>query len=110
MNSLGDALGGVLGPIESGAGWMGHEAAQAGRGLGRAASFMGGLSHRDNVAMQAEFLAKDLRARGVPEADAWVLAHSVAQSMDVNTPAKQAAAVQVALRQWRTQLHQHGPP
>src|SRR5262245_2910936 len=105
-------LGGAASAAGSGVGWFGHEAAQAPSaalgGLQAAGGFLSDLSHRANLNQQAEFLAKDLREHGLPDEDAWALGHQVVQSLDVNTPAKRAAAVQIALRQWRLDQHRHG--
>jgi hypothetical protein len=103
-----NGVGAAANVAGSGLAWMGHEAAQAPGAAVQAGQFLGGLSHRSNVDFQADFLAKDLRDHGVPEADAWQLARQVAQSLDVNTTAKRAAAVQIALRQWRLDVHRHG--
>src|SRR5262245_51955242 len=111
MDGLRAALSGAASAAGSGVGWMGHEAlggAQtAAGGLADAARFMGGLSHRANVNQQAEYLAQSLRQHGVPEADAWLLGHQYARSLDVNSIPEREAAVRIALGQWRSDQARH---
>lgn len=77
-----------------------HEAA-------RGARFLGGLSARDNRELQAQYMAKGLRERGIPHQIAWPYAHSYANEQNVHLASQQDAATQALARLVRGELFHH---
>jgi hypothetical protein len=75
--------------------------------LGRAGAFLGNLSHKTNVETQAEYMAKALRAHGIPGQDAWDSAHQYAQENDIFRGSQQGPAVQQLLAILAAIQHQH---
>lgn len=91
-------------PQKVGDSWKSHKSS-VWSGLGRFAKFMGGLSHRDNINMQADYLALVLRNHGYKNSRK--IARVYAFKHDINTIAKERQAEPKLLAMLRTKVKRH---